>query len=201
MCAVRSIVFDVGSVLVDLDYRPLLNLFRAHGLAYDSKPHLLEMLQLDPYEKGEISDDQFLRHVASLLLVPAEPEAIREAWLGIFSPVPSMLQYARALCNQMPVYLLSNTSPLHWSYVCRTYELSKLSHGCIASHDVGCRKPEAGIYRAAEAKFDLVPDETVFVDDIEENVNGARACGWHGVHHTGVETTQDALRRLGVEVQ
>jgi FMN phosphatase YigB (HAD superfamily) len=98
------------------------------------------------------------------------------------------------------VYLLSNAGDLHWEYFNSLYGLDSLVHGALASFRVGTIKPHADIYRKAESMFDLDPAATVFIDDLPQNVAGARQCGWQAIHHSSVPGTLGALRELGVRL-
>jgi 2-haloacid dehalogenase len=60
-------------------------------------------------------------------------------------------------------------------------------------------KPDTAIYAQAERKFGLKPAATVFVDDRAQNIEAARARGWHGIVHRNFNDTRQALLRLGVE--
>jgi HAD superfamily hydrolase (TIGR01509 family) len=57
-------------------------------------------------------------------------------------------------------------------------------------------KPAPEIFTAACKRFDLQPEITVFVDDLQDNVKGAIACGWQGVWHRDVASTKTDLQRL-----
>ena len=59
---------------------------------------------------------------------------------------------------------------------------------------------DPGIYEAALKDHNLQAEESVFIDDILENVQGAVDCGLKGVHHTSLTETKNALKDLGVEV-
>jgi FMN phosphatase YigB (HAD superfamily) len=98
------------------------------------------------------------------------------------------------------VYLLSNIGDLHWSHLDAAYGVATVGHGVIASFRVGAVKPSAAIYREAERRFDLDPAATVFIDDLERNVAGARACGWSAIHHLSPLETRRSLSELGVRL-
>ena len=53
--------------------------------------------------------------------------------------------------------------------------------------------------RRPSSKFALAPATTVFIDDRAENIEAARARGWHGIVHRNFHDTRQALLRLGVE--
>lgn len=114
--------------------------------------------------------------------------------MEIFEPMTEMLDFALELKREYRVFLLSNTSALHWDYLLSEYKLEEITTGVLASFEVGAMKPEAKIFREAEQRFDLLPENTVFIDDIEENVFGAISCGWHGIHHVGIEETKKQVK-------
>jgi len=60
------------------------------------------------------------------------------------------------------------------------------------------RKPDPGIYRLMLERFSLRPGETVFVDDVEENVEAARDLGIHALLFTGAQALREDLGRAGV---
>ncbi|MFQ5580690.1 MAG: HAD-IA family hydrolase [Nitrospiria bacterium] len=66
----------------------------------------------------------------------------------------------------------------------------------MASFEVDSVKPEPKIFHEAEKRFNLRPETTLFIDDLEANVAGATACGWQGIHHKGVVSTRRKLTTL-----
>lgn len=191
-----AVVFDVGRVLFDFQYQDLIAFLVEHGLRYDSPGDLFDLLDVDRYERGGIDNAAFLDQVNRLLSQPVPADELTRRWTRIFSPMPAMLDLAARLNQTTRVYLLSNASALHWDYLEEEHGLGDIGRGQLASFHSGHRKPEAAIYRDAEARFDLDPRATVFVDDLEENVDGARACGWMGIHHRSAESTISQLAAL-----
>ena len=66
----------------------------------------------------------------------------------------------------------------------------------VISHEVGMRKPEPRIFLHAAGLIGLPPEQCVFVDDIEANVNAATECGMTGVWHTEPQLTAERLSGL-----
>jgi putative hydrolase of the HAD superfamily len=197
---VTDIVFDLGRVLIDFQYRELLTFLDAHGAQYQSIDDLLDQMQLYAYETGRMTDEEFVDNLNRLLREPIHPEAIRRMWVDIFSPIPDMLDLAHDLATRHGVYILSNASSLHWEYLRAEFQIDAIGHGQLASFQAGVRKPDPGIYHTAETQFGLTPAHTVFIDDLPENAAGARACGWQAIHHRSPTNTRAALRELGVTV-
>ena len=71
-----------------------------------------------------------------------------------------------------------------------------LIDGGVISYEVKSVKPEPGIYEALIGKYDLIPEECVFLDDREENVEAARQKGFHGIVVEGYEQASEALDKL-----
>jgi HAD superfamily hydrolase (TIGR01509 family) len=134
------------------------------------------------------------------LLAPQASHAeLRQHWLDIFRPHPDMIQLARQVSARHRVYLLSNIGDLHWEQLLERHGMGGIGHGALTSFHAGVMKPDRAIYARAEQEFDLTPATTVFVDDRPENIEAARARGWHGIVHRSFNDTRQALLRLGVE--
>ena len=188
-----DIVFDVGKVLIDYDYERLFRLLNQHGAGIENEEDFARRVDLIGYEQGKFSDADFISRLNGLLLRPLPATAVTAAWNDLFTPITPMLDLARELKNSCGVFLLSNTSGLHWQHLRRVYRLDDVCHDLFASYQVGLMKPAAEIYRTAETRFGLNPASTLFVDDKEVNVAGALACGWQGFRH---ETPQQSRQRI-----
>jgi len=196
MKTVHNIVFDVGRVLINFGYDDLFAMLRSRGAQIIDEADFAQKVDLIPYEHGHISDDDFLDRLAALLTNPLPKQNLAAAWNNIFDPIDDMLEFARKLNQQCRVFMLSNTSQMHWQHLQQRYGLNEFCRDLVASYEVGVMKPAAGIYRACEERFDICPDNTIFVDDKLDNVNGALACGWQGLHHLSSEETISQLKRL-----
>ncbi len=201
MAKVSDVVFDVGRVLIDFSYDNFAATLRNQGAECDGPEDFLKHVDLVGYERGEIESEEFLRQVNALLSEPLPTDELKAAWNNLFTPIREMLAVAGTLKQQCGVYLLSNTSELHWQYLQEAFGLDKICHDRLASYEVGAMKPAPEIFSAACRRFDLNPKTTVFIDDLEENVAGAIDCGWHGIWHRSIKTSKTALQRLtGVQL-
>lgn len=201
MALVSDVVFDVGRVLIDFSYDRFAAKLRQQGAVCDGPESFLDQVNLIGYEHGEISSAEFLRQINALLAEPLPVVELTAAWNNLFAPIREMLAVAGTLKQHCGVYLLSNTSELHWQYLQDAFGLDKICHDRLASYEIGAMKPSAEIFSAACSRFDLQPAATVFIDDLEENVKGAIACGWHGIWHQSIASSKADLQRLtGVQL-
>lgn len=194
--SVNTVVFDVGKVLIDFSYREFFALLEERGARLDSVEDFARKVDLARYEQGELECRRFLAGINRLLAEPLEEARLKTAWNALFSPQQEMLAFARSLMSGYRVFLLSNIGRLHWEHLLSRYELDAFCHDRLASFEAGAMKPSARIFRSAVRRFALRPDATVFIDDRRENVDGAIACGWHGIHHRTPGATRRAVLEL-----
>jgi putative hydrolase of the HAD superfamily len=75
----------------------------------------------------------------------------------------------------------------------RCWGFEAITDDLVYSHEVGLRKPDPRIYAVAAERLGVLPHEIVFLDDVEVNVEAARAAGWHAVAHV---TTPASIREV-----
>ena len=195
---ITSVVFDLGRVLVDFSHEIFISFMNERGaLIIDNQEFMAKTRTMD-FEHGRISNDDFIEGVQKLLTKETSKTEIIQAWNSVFSPIDEMLELITTLKSRMPVYILSNTNFIHWKHLRETYQLDARSHGLLASCEVESMKPDRKIYKEAETRFSLEPKKTLFIDDIEKNVEGALACGWQGLTHHSVEATRSELLRRNI---
>ncbi len=198
--AVDAVIFDVGWVLMRLDYTALINFLRDQGAQLSTMAEAVAAIELEAHETGLLAGDGLLKNLAAL-----SPQAhvdlieLERHWVEMFEPVPEMFDLARRLRGRYRVYLLSNVGDLHWRRLTQYHGLLTIGHGALPSFEAGVMKPHAGIYREAERRFQLDPSRTVFIDDLAINVAGARQCGWHAIQHEDPTSTIAKLQVFGVK--
>jgi len=198
---VTDVVFDVGRVLIDFSYDRFAAKLRQHGADCAGAEDFLRHVDLIGYEHGRISSQEFLRQINALLKEALPDAELIAAWNDLFTPIREMLALAGRLMPHCGVYLLSNTSELHWQHIRVAFGLDNICHDRLASYEVGAMKPAPEIFAAACQRFDLRPETTVFIDDLEANAQGAIACGWQAIWHQSVASTRAQLRQLiGIEL-
>lgn len=194
---IDTVIFDVGWVLVQLDFKPLLECLSQNHQQYNIK-EVIAAIDLEAHERGEFGGAGLIDRLHSLT-PSVDRMQVKRGWLDMFTPVDEMFDLARSLGDQYRVHLLSNVGDLHWAHLNAKFNLRGMVDDALPSYQVGVMKPHAEIYRLAEERFELEPDRTVFIDDLESNVMAAQLRGWHAVHHESPQKTVAALRELGVQ--
>ena len=196
---VRNVVFDIGWVLVRLDYRPLLGFLQAHGAQLADRDAVMKGIRLEDHETGQLPGQGLLERLRALTRTrTASLEETQAKWLDMFELEPPMIELAHRLSERYRVFLLSNIGDLHWAHLTREYRLHAIGHGALPSYVAGVMKPHPAIYAEAERRFALAPAATVFIDDRADNIATARARGWHGIVHREYADTRAELQALGV---
>lgn len=189
---IRNIVFDFGNVLFDLDLPAIgREIQRLVGDQYESvRERLQQSGVFELYETGGLSTEEFVDAIRFAGPAPLSAGQVIAAWNSIFIGMPAerfdMLLRLRRHYN---VFLLSNINELHaaWidDYLLREHGISDFQSryfdGVYYSHLLRLRKPDQEIYEYVLADAEILPGETLFIDDLEENVNAARTVGIQGI--------------------
>ncbi len=189
----RNIIFDFGNVLFHLDLgateRRLRQLL-GDGQFEAARAKLQAADVFNRYETGALSTELFvdaLRRSAEPMLTEAE---VLEAWNAIFIEMPAeYFDLLERLRERYRLFLLSNINELHarWidQYMAEKHQRSDFRQryfdAVYYSHEVGLRKPDTRIYTYVLHHAGLLPQETVFIDDLEVNVRAAEALGIRGI--------------------
>jgi HAD superfamily hydrolase (TIGR01509 family) len=190
----RVMVLDVGNVLVGLDFdRPRR---RLQSLFPDGKKlaHMQRWLRSveDPYGLGQMTTEAFLRGAVQELGL--ERDLFIDLWNDIFIERGYMLPFMRELRAQGYILgICSNTNELHMAYLEQVNPCFAEAQHIIYSYRVGALKPDPAIYRAVEEATGQPAAEHLFLDDLPENVAGARAAGWDAICFETPEQVQAEL--------
>jgi putative hydrolase of the HAD superfamily len=198
---IEAVIFDLGGVLIHFDFeRAHSRIAELSGL--DSKKvreRIVANADFLAFESGDIDERQFHLSVQKSLDCTLPYETFKEFWNGIFKQeATATVELARQLRRTIKVGLLSNTNVLHFDYLKdRMSVLSELDH-VFVSHEMRCRKPTPQSYQHVLQVMQLPPERVVFVDDLAENIAGARAVGMHGIHATDEAAVKLGLQQLGL---
>jgi putative hydrolase of the HAD superfamily len=161
-----------------------------------------ELNPIHALERGQIAVPDFERKLAAILVrrdgTPVPAEGLIERMFAHFEHQPAMSSLVRrARSHGIRTALLSNS----WGNTYPRDTWDGMFDDVVISGEVGLRKPEPEIFLLAARRLELKPDECVFVDDLELNVDGSRAVGMTGILHTAYDETRHALETLfGVDL-
>lgn len=198
---IRNIIFDVGKVLVEWEPEAAMRKLGMDEAAVravaDATVHTPEW---DESDRGALTPaellDGFVRRA------PEYEKEIRLFWENIGLAIYQydyVKNWMRTLKEQgFHLYILSNYG--EWTYAHTQEALSFINDvdGALFSFQVKQIKPEAEIYQTLLKKYDLIPEECVFMDDREVNIAAAKAHGINGIVFTTYTDAVEKLREYGV---
>jgi HAD superfamily hydrolase (TIGR01509 family) len=197
--SVSAIVFDIGRVLVSIDVpRCVRHLAALAGVGEFESEFALFGGHYRRFARGEIDGPAFHAEVCKRLEREIPYERFTAAWCDMFDESPGMESIVAAVSHRFPIYLCSNTDPLHYAHLRATNPLLSYAAGAILSYEVGSEKPEAKIYETLMSRFSLPHGSALFIDDREENVTGASEHGLVGMLFESAEDLRADLVEMGV---
>lgn len=201
MPPVRAVFFDIGNVLLRFSTRMVLRRF-----AWAVRRHPVKVAKYlwhsdigERIERGEVDGPQLHALFQKELGYKGSYAQFRLLWCDHFTLDRGSNAILKRTAARVPTYLLSNTNALHIDFIRERYAFPSLIRGAILSHELGLRKPDPAIYRAALKLSGTRPEETVFVDDLKPNVEAARALGFIAIRFRGAEDLRRRFRELGLD--
>lgn len=187
MTVIKNIIFDLGGVLLNIDYGKTKAAFEALGFnhfdemytQYMSDPIFAEL------ERGILAEDAFYEHIMPAASKPVTKPQLKEAWNAMLLDFrEDSLRFVEKLSQHYKLYLLSNTNAIHLAafnklFSAQTGKASLDAYFTKAyySHLVGLRKPNRDIYEFVLKDAGLIATETLFIDDSYNNIDAAKETG------------------------
>jgi len=188
---IKNIILDLGGVLLNIDYIATIKAFKELGVKNIEMiftPEAQNKL-FDCLEDGTMNPDEFregLRKHSGLNLTVKQ---IDDAWNAMLLDFPkSRIELLDGIRKNYRLFLLSNTNAIHYpeylGYMARTYgfaNLDSLFEKTYWSHEIGMRKPFVEVFDLIVDENNLIKQETLFVDDTLQHVEGARRAGLNAI--------------------
>lgn len=192
-------IFDWGGVLID-DPAPGLMRYCADALGVSEEAYARAHGKFGPdFQKGLITEDVFWTSVCAELERPKPdvPSLWGDAFSAVYSPREEVFSLARRLHDKgVEIALLSNTEvPAMQHFHAQVYDMFDVT---VFSCAEGTRKPERRVYELTLARLGSRPDRSVFIDDKQEYIDGAKQAGLHTILFKDVGQVRAELAGLGV---
>ncbi|WP_435005813.1 HAD family hydrolase [Tundrisphaera lichenicola] len=203
-----ALIFDFGNVVAHFDYRRAASTLGSRINL--SGEDLLDRLRplgfsdlLKTFESGKITAEEFSRGVSEMVGLAIDHDDFVAAWADIFSANESIAPLLASLKGAGYTLILgSNTNDLHANHFRRQFA-ETLAHfdRLVLSYEVGHIKPSSAFYLACADAAEAEPGDCVFIDDLPENIEGARAAGLVGILYRETDALVRDLEKLGVMVR
>lgn len=200
---ILNIIFDLGGVIVDLDMSRTYNSFtRFFGeAAVELENGYLKSKVLRQYETGAIDTESFLSQLLQLAKNGETRDEVVAAWNAMLVRIPDeRVKMLEELGRSHRIFILSNTNEIHEDYfeklVPGCERLSDMFEKAYYSHRIGCRKPDPAAFTAVLEDSGIKAEETLFVDDLVDNIATAKKLNFQTLHITQGMEVSDILRTL-----
>lgn len=202
---VKAIIFDLGGVLIDLDFSNFYNkIIIQSPLNKPQTPIMLEFFrQSDMYHQGNMTDDEFYQLACDLLQVCMLNQsdffdAFNSIISGFNSNVAEIINKLRE-SNQYKLIALSNVNSSHWDYILnKKWNFIDWFDELILSHETHLIKPNPKIFEYAIKKAGCKPRQIVYIDDGLNNIRSAKELGIICIKYTNSEELLEELIKLNI---
>lgn len=202
---VKNVILDLGGVLVDIEPENTLN-----ALKRIVKPQLFDTISMDDtpevvidMEVGKMKKEDFFNHFRKICKSDVIEEEIVDAWNAMVLEFPhERVEMVKSLSEKYNLYLLSNTNVFHIKCFETDFKnryhfpLKKLFNNVYYSSEIGLRKPDSECFEHVLSHAGIKPEETVLVDDKEDNCRTAESIGMYSLkvpENSGLEAVIEQL--------
>lgn len=198
--AIKNVVFDVGNVLVrwaPLDaIQSVFPEHEARQLFEQMRPAWIDL------NLGKVTEKEAILSYQSQLKISEKQLVQLMHKLKVSqTPIPGSLELLKKLsASQIPLYSITDNVQEIIEYHRTHSNFLSYFRGMVASCDVGVLKPNEKIYKILLEKYALDPAQSVFIDDITVNVEGALAVGMHAFQFTDAKNCEEQLIALGIKI-
>ena len=183
----KNIIFDLGGVILNIDLKNTELAFAELGIGNFKEYYTLQQSSPLFYnlELGFITPETFYIEFRELVRLPLTNEEIKAAWNALLLDFPKeRIDWLGNIRKKYKIFLLSNTNEIHYQAFTKMYE-EQIGNGhfddqftkTYYSHKMGLRKPAKECYEAVLNHERLRPEETIFIDDSLQNIEGAKSAG------------------------
>ena len=187
MSQIKNIIFDLGGVLLNVDYHKTADAFRRLGVHQfdDLYSQAAANPLFEDLETGNIQDDEFYQIISQYCTPNTSRDALMAAWNEILLDFrKGSLEYLRKLSKKYTLFLFSNTNSIHLVAFNKILaketgepSLDNYFTKSYYSHVIGKRKPYPETFEWILKDANINADETLFIDDSIKNIEGAKMAG------------------------
>lgn len=187
MQGIKNVIFDLGGVIINLDVNKTIDEFnKLSNIPFEKIYTQKEQIDLfNLLDKGQLSSEQFFNELKLKISFKGDNGKLLHAWNAMLMDIPeTRLDVLVEMKHNYNTFLLSNTCEPHIeafefnleaTYGIKNFNdyFDKVYYSCR----VGMRKPDKEIFELVLLENNLIPEETVFIDDSIQHIKGAGECG------------------------
>jgi len=188
---IKNIIFDLGNVLVKVDFaRFERNCLLVAGIDEKKFDRFFRKKIRHDFESGKLSTPEFMELAYHELGETVTKNKLKSLFVDMFDEIPEMKRFLKGLAKlkKYRLFILSNTNPLHFNYGRKKFDYINLVDKFILSYKLKMVKPDKRVFKTVIKKYNLVPSETLFIDDLKENCRAAEDTGMKTICYRNYRT-------------
>ncbi|HJN06232.1 MAG TPA: HAD family phosphatase [Bacteroidales bacterium] len=185
--SIKNIIFDFGGVVLDIDPQLTIDEFVKLGFTdFDklSTPEFTDEI-IGKFERGILTPEVFRTKLKKFLDIDVTDQQLDDAWNSLLYDIPrERIEILEQGKKNYQIILLSNSNEIHYDLFVRDLQLrfgyrefDDLFHKSYFSFDLHLLKPNSEVYEFVINQHGILPEETLFIDDKEENIVAAKKLG------------------------
>ena len=196
---IKAIIFDMGGVIIRFDENKYYEYLSKKYNVDENKITNIMIPLINKFDRGDITLGVLLDSVSKNIGIKIP----RKSWNYVFDTDATidwqMISLIKSLSKNYKIYMLTNVNRSRYF---RTNTMLKINNKLFNKKFISCylhmTKPDRKIYQYVLAKTNLMPNEIIFIDDLIENVNGAREVGINSIVFRGYTDLVSKLERINV---
>jgi putative hydrolase of the HAD superfamily len=179
-----NIIFDLGGVILNIDPKQTVNQFK--NIGFDDILNFLDYYRsrgfMADFQIGQISTGDFCDEIRKHSKIELSNDAIINAWNATLLDFPeNRIMKLMELGKKYRIFLLSNTNIIHYHNFANRLpivgSIDSIFEKVYYSHEIGLSKPDIAAYQHVLTQNGLKASETLFLDDLSENIEAAASIG------------------------
>ncbi len=200
---IEVILYDLGNVILPFNHYQIAEKLAPFSKRDESNgPEAIfsflfarEKGTINAYETGKVSTSEFFLDLKRSFDLSLSFESFVPIWNDIFVENPEVSEMILSQKGRWKLGLVSNTNSLHFDYALSKFPILRAFDQWILSHEVGSKKPDAGIFQKALEWAKVEPEKILFIDDMKRNVEAAVSLGMQGIHFTSAPQLKEELSK------
>jgi HAD superfamily hydrolase (TIGR01509 family) len=202
MVMIDSVISDMGKVVLHFNNQLFFRRMTQYTTHSEEEIRAVTHANVElveSFDTGKIAPQEFYGQAKAALGAAVGYEDFFAAYCDVFAVNPPALAVLNKLRLKYRLILLSNTDVVRFSYIKKTFPELMIFDGYVLSFDYGLMKPDPRVYFAALQLAGSKPENAVFIDDLQANIEGAARIGIKGVLFSPEIDLEAELRKLGVQ--
>jgi epoxide hydrolase-like predicted phosphatase len=198
---IKHIIFDLGNVLVKVNLPPFVHQF---AKAFKIDPDELKKNENDgaylDFQVGKINGEEFHRITCEHYHQFVPQDRFKQIWASMLvGEVEGTAEIINMLHDKKyALSLLSNTDPWHFEYCEAIIPALQQFEQKFLSYDLRMKKPDAEIFLTVAEKLEAKPEQCLFIDDLEPNIESAKRLNFQTILFQNAEQLRGELEERGI---